>query len=71
MRRHGFTFIELIVVMGIIALASTMFFSAYKTFSRKQTLKKKHNFLSARWIMQESRPVQNKRCAPLTLEHIR
>ncbi len=40
MRRHGFTFVELIVVMGIIALSSTMFISAYKTFSRKQTLKK-------------------------------
>lgn len=40
MRRNGFTFIELIVVMGIIALSATMFMSAYRTFSRKQTLKK-------------------------------
>ena len=40
MPRKGFTYIELFVVIGIVALLTSMFFSAYRTFSRRQLLKK-------------------------------
>jgi len=40
MRKGGFTYIEIMIVITIVVLLSTMFFAAYKTFSRRQTLKK-------------------------------